>query len=113
MARPKLKETEKKSRKKAFRCTIAELKMMNEYCLSHKVTVLHLVKVGMNKYQPPAKATVDKKLIFELSRIGSNINQIAKALHGKNRAVRILATARIREIEDVKKIILEMQNQIK
>jgi hypothetical protein len=37
------------------------------------------------KPSPPARSTFDHKALVELSRIGNNINQIAKALHGHDR----------------------------
>ncbi|MEP3388742.1 MAG: plasmid mobilization relaxosome protein MobC [Reichenbachiella sp.] len=49
----------------------------------------------------------------ELYRIGNNLNQISKALNSNNKTARILASARIKELQELREQLIKINEQIK
>lgn len=49
------------------------------------------------------KLPVEKKLLYELNKIGTNLNQIAKAVNSRNDKIRILS-----ELVEIEKAIKEL-----
>ncbi|MCV9387489.1 MobC family plasmid mobilization relaxosome protein [Reichenbachiella ulvae] len=113
MARPKIKELEKKVMRKTFRCTLEDFAEINSYCEDRKLTLLQLVKLGMNKKIKEKPFPEFKAVKIELYRIGNNLNQISKALNSGNRAAKLMAVNRIKELKELKSLIENVNSKLK
>ena len=73
-----------------IRITTSELAKIEDLAASARMTKSQIVRFLISeqaplKPNPPARSIFDHKALVELSRIGNNINQIAKTLHSHDR----------------------------
>lgn len=86
--RPKLDEAERRCKQINVRLTIAEDQLLRRHATDAQLSVGEFVRrriLGLPVTPPPAKA--DAQLLFELNRIGVNINQIARNLNSGREGV--------------------------
>lgn len=112
MARPKLPEHEKKTINKTFRCSPEESDSITFFCQKENITLLELVTIGMGKQPPPKKNIADLKFKMQLGKLANNLNQISRSLNSGNKAARLMAIARISEIEELKILLKGYQEKL-
>ena len=92
---------EKKYIKKSIRFTPEELEIVEAERQKTNLDFTNFCKNGiMNiKVQSKIEEDIGKKLIFEINRIGINLNQIAKNLHSVGLNEKVLLLSQLVEIE--------------
>jgi len=80
MARPKLSEDKKLSRRFIFRLTEDELKLLRGLAAAsgRKPAIVVREKLFTGKYPQPKMPRIDLQTYLELKKIGVNLNQMAK-----------------------------------
>lgn len=82
MARPKKQEHEKRTQQLKADVTLAEKEQIRERVAASGLSEAEFIRQAVFDAEvTPPKGRVDAALISELSRIGSNVNQIARNLN--------------------------------
>jgi hypothetical protein len=86
MARPQKSESEKTTHKVQFRTTADEKKRMEQLASEAGLSLTDLIKKAVfgkapKQHKPTPDRSVFLKGLAELGKIGSNVNQIARALN--------------------------------
>lgn len=114
MPRPRIDKDNLRSKVLTFRCSLIDAKDIKLYCQSHKIGLLDLIFLGMKRSKPKhVSYPILKGVKTELYRIGNNLNQISKALNSGNKTARMLASARIKELQELRDQLNQINEQIK
>ena len=82
MARPKKAETEKRTEQTNERWTVSELAQVDKDAAEPGLTRSDFIRLSaLSIPLPEAQGKADPELAHALSRIGNNVNQLAKSVH--------------------------------
>ena len=82
MARPKKAETEKRTEQTNERWTVSELAQVDKDAAELGLTRSEFIRLSaLSIPLPEARGKADPELAHALSRIGNNVNQLAKSVH--------------------------------
>lgn len=82
MARPTKAPEEKRTALVRFRVTVLERAMIDEAAAAAGLDPSEFCRRRALSYRiPPARSVADDRLIYEINRIGVNLNQIKRAAH--------------------------------
>jgi hypothetical protein len=108
MARPKLNEEEKLSRRFIFRLTAAEFDKLTELgkVCGKAPGILVRNKIFKGKFPEPKSAKLDREVYYELKKIGVNLNQLARKAN--SRAVPIGLSSLIIKLLKQEEVIINL-----
>lgn len=82
MARPKKADTERRSEQTKERWTLSELEQVNQNAAQVGLNRAEFIRLSaLTQPLPEQRGKADPELAHALSRIGNNVNQLAKSVH--------------------------------